>query len=717
MGNEKRATTNAMTPQPKGKGTEFNPTMQPTAPILAEKVRLLDTSKDTEGRGGTYSIAHLISADFCSSDDVRNRSKTARADKAKKRSVMYMFTPAHKGTRETGAKIDPTGLLPLDFDRLKDPDNFEAKAMASGAVFCKPSVSKGYHIAYMYNPEELEYNRALQMAVKWAKLHTGEAADPDALKEIQGFFIADKPAVIYEQGAVIDLAMAEWLEAISGGQETPTPPRTRTTEPPRPKRGRPRNSEAKMKGFLVECEFYHGLTPEDGSWNSCLRKWCEKVAGAGIDQDEAMEWARDPFAPRASCEREFTSMFTRAYKEVEDKEANKATEIAEQMQSEGYEFARIGGVYFRIAGGKLQRWQQREVQRTLGKEWEAKTLKLDGGFIHSPNNIEYHQHVGDCWNLQKPTPQYEVQTDHCNTIIKVIQHIAKLSSSPDILLDYLQIAYCNPSQKLPVVVLTSKAQGTGKSTFFQIVELMFGGNTFIGSVDDISGNFTAGWAHSQMICLEESSTDRRAQNDRIKYLTTTTQIKYEPKGVDPTPPPFFGKILIANNNEDSPIYLQDTDQRYMVLRVAKVEEYDPNLMRSIKAEMGYFLRWLTTERELTTTNESRLWFAQSIIETAATAAAKEAARPVAEVVIEAMRVCIKTDFPDSDNMAVRPTSVKAFTLHLGMDYNLRNTCAALRRAGVRKGVKRAEVFEFHMGGENWVKETLAGTNYVYEIRL
>ncbi|MFI3306806.1 MAG: hypothetical protein R3Y68_09930, partial [Rikenellaceae bacterium] len=255
MGNEKRATTNAMTPQPKGKGTEFNPTMQPTAPILAEKVRLLDTSKDTEGRGGTYSIAHLISADFCSSDDVRNRSKTARADKAKKRSVMYMFTPAHKGTRETGAKIDPTGLLPLDFDRLKDPDNFEAKAMASGAVFCKPSVSKGYHIAYMYNPEELEYNRALQMAVKWAKLHTGEAADPDALKEIQGFFIADKPAVIYEQGAVIDLAMAEWLEAISGGQETPTPPRTRTTEPPRPKRGRPRNSEAKMKGFLVECEF------------------------------------------------------------------------------------------------------------------------------------------------------------------------------------------------------------------------------------------------------------------------------------------------------------------------------------------------------------------------------------------------------------------------------------------------------------------------------
>ena len=701
---ERAAATTATTLEDGDKSTKIFLKRKNTNGLLAQSVRLFDGITDTEGRGGTRTILHLLT-DFTQRDDVRKRCEAARADKAAK-SKLYACTYAHKGSRESGTEISPTGLLPLDFDNLNAPDSFTDKVLASGAAFCKPSVRKGYHIAYMYDPKQVEYKRALKAAITYAQYHTGELVDTNATNDVRAFFISDKTATIAEEGILFDLALIEWIEA-NLQQQQPAPQRTTKTTK------RVSKAAAKMQGFLEDVEFYYGSTPDDGSWNTCLRKFAEKVAGAGIDRAEAIDWAREVFQPTKQCEKEFTSMFQRAYKEVEGKEAKKMADII----ANGYEFARIGGVYYRIADGSPKKWQQKEVHRNLGKDWERKVLYLDGGFTHIPDNVNYRQQVDNCWNLQKPTPQYEVKTDHCNTILKLVSHIAKLSSTADVLLDYLQIAYKNPAQKLPVVVLTSKEQGTGKSTFFQLINLMFGGNTFIGAVDDISGNFTAGWAHSQMICLEESSTDRKAQNDRIKYLTTTTQIKYEPKGVDPIMTPFFGKILIANNNEDSPVYLQDTDQRYMVLRVDKVAEYNPALMTEIKEEMGFFLQWITTQRELTTENKSRLWFEQSIIETDATVAAKEAARPIAEIVIDAMKVCVKSDYPDTMELAVRPASVKAFTFYLGYEYNQRSVCAALKRKGRRKGVKNAQVFEFHMGSDNWELETLIGTNYVYLIKL
>ncbi|MFR9538332.1 MAG: primase-helicase family protein [Rikenellaceae bacterium] len=632
---------------------------------------------------------------------------------------MYMFTPAHKGTRETGAKIDPTGLLPLDFDRLKDPDNFEAKAMASGAVFCKPSVSKGYHIAYMYNPEELEYNRALQMAVKWAKLHTGEAADPDALKEIQGFFIADKPAVIYEQGAVIDLAMAEWLEAISGGQETPTPPRTRTTEPPRPKRGRPRNSEAKMKGFLVECEFYHGLTPEDGSWNSCLRKWCEKVAGAGIDQDEAMEWARDPFAPRASCEREFTSMFTRAYKEVEDKEANKAKSQAEERAKLRENIgagslidARGKDWYVARDGSISPRSPQWGKDYLGGRDLYAMRPSFEG-LINAPDNLNFSYVVDDLFNVAAQVPKYEPKGSATPTIDALFSHIFSTWGDSDTGtqrgLDWVQIAYTNPAQKLPIIVLTSAEQGTGKTSFLHFLSLLFGRAAVDADVNSVTGQFTSHWAHAQIVMIDEQATNSREQAGFLKKYSTAKKIRYEAKGAPAEYVGFYGKFIIANNHQEKPVYLEEEDTRYIVLPVPTLEgKTDPDFMAKVEAEMGDFVEMLKV-RELHTPKRGRLWFAPDELETEATRKAKKSSRSTMHEALDAMLDSMSEQLPE-ELLIFTLKTYRTYTESVeGLQWRQDSARVALERKGLQKS-SRTQIVPNDWGDDAIVWKARKGAN-------
>lgn len=442
----------------------------------------------------------------------------------------------------------------------------------------------------------------------------------------------------------------------------------------------------------------------DGERNSKTNLLAKDCKEAGLVLDEVLQIAVDLIASSGYTDSEIEAVFRCVYN----------TETIQPTLK--FRYARIGGVYFRInEDSSLSKWSKQEVKQDLGKGWESQVLILDGGFANVPNNINHNYVVDNKWNLSRAPLRYEVKTNHCNTILKYLEHLTKLSWKIDYLLDYLQIAYCRPTQKLPVLVLTSKLQGTGKSTFFNLLNWIFGDNTFVGSIEDISGTFTASWSNSQFIALEESTTDRKAQNDRIKHLATAMQIKHEPKGVDPTMVSFFAKIVIANNAEDCPVYIQATDQRYCVLRVPPLEVFNSNFERDCKNELGYFINWLATERQLTTQCESRLWFSQSIIETIHTQSAKESARPMAEVVVEEAITSILEVHPDVEVVGLRLQDIKDFMIYRGYECKQPELTAALRRIGVRKSRRNPKVIKWEF--DTWVIQTLTNSWYIYEIKV
>lgn len=337
-------------------------------------------------------------------------------------------------------------------------------------------------------------------------------------------------------------------------------------------------------------------------------------------------------------------------------------------------FYRIAGKYYKIVDGHPKLWPDKEVELDMGigKSYRDYIPKLDGGFVNKPSNTNYQQVInGRAFNISNPPPRHEAKTEDFPTIMGFIEHLTALSWKPEYLLDYLQLAWTTPEQKLPVLVLTSCEEGTGKTSFFNLLRYMFGDNTYIGSIHDITGQFTSLWASSLFVCLEESETDSKSQNDRIKQISTGETLKYEQKGVSASVIDNHVKLVLANNNEHKPVYITGQDSRYTILKVGKIKQFDPNFLKKIKEETGAFVKYLE-ERKLSTESKSRLWFDRDIIETKMSEVAKTNSQSSAESLVREVVEIISSQVSDG-LVYLRYKELKTWAAHLGYDNYLKTS--------------------------------------------
>lgn len=296
---------------------------------------------------------------------------------------------------------------------------------------------------------------------------------------------------------------------------------------------------------------------------------------------------------------------------------NSESTIANVIETLGY--VRIGTNYYKLVERpntdgsterKLINWTAECIKADNGKDFVAKIPKLDG-FCLFPNHFKFRKVVGSFYNLYHEFSHQPAEGEWKVTQ-NFIHHI--FGEHYELGLDYLKLLLEKPLQKLPILCLVSKQRNTGKTTFLNYLKAIFGKNMTLNTNEEFNSNFNDDWVSSLLVAIDETFLERKQDSERIKNLSTALKYKSEGKGKDRNEVEFFAKFILCSNNEDSFVYIEPNETRYWIRKVEPFEKENIYLLNQLKAEIPAFLHFLVN-RELSTQNESRMWFKPSQIRT------------------------------------------------------------------------------------------------------
>lgn len=282
-------------------------------------------------------------------------------------------------------------------------------------------------------------------------------------------------------------------------------------------------------------------------------------------------------------------------------------------------FERIGTTYYKIvrqpnaAGQLIERsipWTIEAICQDYGKDFLANVPKYDG-FCCVPSHLDYHPVVGNFKNKYSPLSHIPTEGEW-PCIESLVRHIFGDQYNLD--LDYLQILYTMPLQKLPILLLVSEERNTGKSTFLNFLKLLFEANVTFNTNENFRSQFNDDWNGKLVIVVDEVLLNKHEDSERLKNLSTTYNYKMEAKGRDREEVSFFAKFVLCSNNEYLPVVIDPGETRYWVRKIPKLTTDDTTFLEKIRYELPAFLHVLTY-RQMSTTEECRMWFDPAIIDT------------------------------------------------------------------------------------------------------
>lgn len=284
-------------------------------------------------------------------------------------------------------------------------------------------------------------------------------------------------------------------------------------------------------------------------------------------------------------------------------------------------FVRIATTYYKIvmrpnATGELVEyrmpWSIEAIRQDYGKDFLANIPKYDG-FCCVPAHIGYKPVVGNFLNRYAPISHLPTPGEW-PTIEALVRHI--FGTQYNLGLDYLQLLYTKPLQKLPILLLVSEERNTGKSTFLNFLKAMFETNVTFNTNESFRSQFNSDWDGKLVIVVDEVLLNKREDSERLKNLSTTYNYKMEAKGRDREEVSFFAKFVLCSNNEHLPVVIDPGETRYWVRKIEKLPHDDTAFLDKVKAEIPAFLHHLS-ERELSTIEKSRMWFDPALTDTEA----------------------------------------------------------------------------------------------------
>jgi len=234
-------------------------------------------------------------------------------------------------------------------------------------------------------------------------------------------------------------------------------------------------------------------------------------------------------------------------------------------------------------------------------------------FCVKPDHTNYQEVIDNCFNAYKPFEHEPSGDKDCPVTLKFLKHI--FGEQYELGLDYIQILYQRPTEKLPILSLVSKENKTGKSTFNDFLKAIFTGNMAIIGNDQLENKFNASWADKLIVACEESFIEKKKTVEKIKALSTGKRIEMERKGIDGDEIAFFAKFILNSNNETNFTIANENDERYWVRRVPPVTESNPNLLDDLIEEIPNFLCYMDNRPLSVPKKEDRMWFAFEKIKT------------------------------------------------------------------------------------------------------
>ncbi len=285
------------------------------------------------------------------------------------------------------------------------------------------------------------------------------------------------------------------------------------------------------------------------------------------------------------------------------------------------EFIRVGTTLYklvnqpRLNGGYVKKrivWNNETLRQDYGKHFLATVPKYDG-FCTVPDHVNYRPIVDKFLNLYEPI-DHKPMKGNFPSICSLVKHI--FGEQYELGMDYLQLLYLQPIQKLPILLLVSEERNTGKSTFLNFLKALFQNNVTFNTNEDFRSQFNSDWAGKLLIVVDEVLLSRREDSERLKNLSTTLSYKVEAKGKDRDEIAFFAKFVLCSNNEYLPVIIDAEETRYWVRKIDRLQSDDTDFLQKLKTEIPAFLYHLQ-HRQLSTEKESRMWFAPPLLHTEA----------------------------------------------------------------------------------------------------
>jgi hypothetical protein len=309
-----------------------------------------------------------------------------------------------------------------------------------------------------------------------------------------------------------------------------------------------------------------------------------------------------------------------------------------KMPAEAQRYYRVGNDYYEIYQrpnkyGDLEEHSGVRLKSTITDDHGKHFLKFIPkfkDFVNVPDHVNYQRVIHNCYNSYSPFI-HKSEPGDCSHTLAFVKHI--FEEQYEMGLDYIQLLYQKPTQKLPILCLVSKQNKTGKTTFAKYMRLLFSNNATIIGNAEIENQFNSHLSSKLVIAIDESFIEKKLIIEKIKNMATADTMPMQKKGKDIVDIDFFAKIILLSNNVENFVTATEEDIRYWVREIRKPENEMTELLTKLLEEIPAFLDFLD-KRKLSTKNETRAWFATDDIITDAFRRVVEASKPTVVKTLE-----------------------------------------------------------------------------------
>lgn len=262
------------------------------------------------------------------------------------------------------------------------------------------------------------------------------------------------------------------------------------------------------------------------------------------------------------------------------------------------QFIRVGSDYYKkirkhdrygIERIELKPWKKSEISQDNGKDF-VKNIPQYDDFTIKPSNFEYLPVFNNCYNLYRPiTHTPKEGTFYWSEIL--MNHI--FGDQVNLGYRYMKILYLHPEKLMPIFVMVSRERQTGKTTFLNWLNMIFGSNVANISPEDLTSGFNFMYATSNIIAVEEALIEKNLTVEKLKALATSKFITVNQKFVSQFKIPFYGKIILASNNEDKFARIDEEEIRFFVRKVGLPKFINHEIESALLTEIPAFLYHLT----------------------------------------------------------------------------------------------------------------------------
>lgn len=242
----------------------------------------------------------------------------------------------------------------------------------------------------------------------------------------------------------------------------------------------------------------------------------------------------------------------------------------------------------------LKKWKKDELSDDHSKKILKLVPKYDD-FCIVPDNITYKSVHDNLYNLYSEFPH----TPHTTPVaisdiphsLSLVRHI--FGAQYAIGLKYIKLMYELPQQPLHVPVLVSEKRETGKTTFLNWIQMIFGPNFVNVNPGNITSDFNSVYANKNIIAIDETMIEKSMGAEKIKSIVTAQTIIVNPKHTQEYELEFFGKIIMCTNKERDFMRIDSEENRFWVLKIPPISsKKNVNILKDLFSEIPKFLRYL-----------------------------------------------------------------------------------------------------------------------------